>query len=252
MKRIARQTVENYQRFKHNIFWSPEHTLYKICYFPANTQKSIEFLKYIYSLKNVKGLLLPTELLYDEDIYGYELPYISDSIDIESFLKNPEKSLDIKAIIRHLFNFLEEIHKYFIFNDIRNANILIKDDTPIFIDWDLGIPIGATERKTCSYNVFNASWNPILEDITKTFICAISIFYKCNFEQVVIYGGLNSFKNLLISLNTNQEIIECLNQIILAYQKKQSILSCNLTEAFENAKLPSKKEITRIRTKINP
>ena len=252
MKEISREIVENYDHFSHNIFWSPDNSLYKICAFGKNVSQRIEFLKYVSGLENVDGLILPMDLLKDTEIYGYEIPFLSDSVDLDAFLKNPKDDIDKKMIIIRLFQILNDIHKYFIFNDVRNANILIKNNKPYFIDWDSGMYLNSSEIIPSSYNVFkNASKPTLLNDFTKTFMCALSLFFQIDFEFLISYWGLSNLKKFFILANIDKEIINCLSCIILAYEQRQTTINFDFPGMFESINLPSQREIKRIREKIN-
>ena len=251
MKEIERELVKSYPAFGKNIYWSPDNTLYKICSLIPNYQKRIEFLKYIFGIENIPGLLLPTSLLYDIEIFGYEIPYISGSINIDSYLQNPAKDIDINGVITTLFQALDEIHKHFIFGDVRNSNILIKDNKATFIDWDFGIKLGSNDKVFSYYFINLPTFTPtILDDLTKTFICALCLLYHIDFEKFIMYNSLFSLKNILKNSGASKELINCINLIIQAYRKKTNNLTYDFKEIFANITPPSKKEITRIREKI--
>ena len=247
--------VYKLERFRKRLFWSPQHTLYKVCNFESdynNIPSRVEFLQYVASLKNVPNLVLPIDLLKDLDIFGYEIPYVDNSTNINEYLYQEVKDIDIKRVIISLFDSLQEIHKYFIFNDIHNGNILIKDDHVLFVDWDLGIKLDSLEIPPTCYSVYELASKPTqLEDITKALICALCIYYKTDIEIYIESMGIRSLLNFLISINANKEIINCISLIISAYKHNQTTIDFDFSEMFESISLPSKKEVRKIRKRIN-
>ena len=254
MIKIARKEVENYEEYDHNLFWGPQRTLYKICDFSCydDMPSRIAFLKYISSLENIPGLVLPINLLKDSKIFGYEMPYIDGSLNIDELLYYGFKNIDVKKIIASIFANLSEIHKYFIFNDVRNANILIKGDNAVFIDWDLGIELDSLEKPPTCYYFYEYFTSPQkIDDLAKAFISALCLFYHADFEHIIANYGPYDFKQLLISAKINEEIIHCFSEIILAYKQKRSTIDFDFSGLFESINLPSKREIKRISNRIN-
>ena len=251
MKEIDRRIVESYPKFSKDIYWSMDRTLYKICRFDSSAINRINFLKYIYGLDNVPGLNLPLSLLYDDEIYGYEMAYINGSCNIDEYISVSNKDKDVRKIISSIFEVLKEIHKYFIFIDVRNSNILVKDNSAIFIDWDFGIIKGTEDYARSYYRVLTRKYiGTVLEDLVKAFISALSLLYHCDIELFMTTHNLLDLQSLLESINADKEIIHCVKLFTGLYVYDERVKDFDFTNMFLNVNLPTKKEKELIRERI--
>ena len=251
MKEIDRRIVESYPKFSKDIYWSMDRTLYKICRFDSSAINRINFLKYIYGLENVPGLNLPLSLLYDDEIYGYEMAYINGSCNIDEYISVSNKDKDVRKIISSIFEALKEIHKYFIFIDVRNSNILVKDNSAIFIDFDFGIIKGTEDYARFYYGVLTRKYiGTVLEDLVKAFISALSLLYHCDIELFMTTHNLLDLQSLLESINADKEIIHCVKLFTGLYVYDERVKDFDFTNMFLNVNLPTKKEKELIRERI--
>ena len=251
MKEIDRRIVESYPKFSKDIYWSMDRTLYKICRFDSSAINRINFLKYIYGLENIPGLNLPLSLLYDDEIYGYEMAYINGSCNIDEYISVSNKDKDVRKIISSIFEVLKEIHKYFIFIDVRNSNILVKDNSAIFIDFDFGIIKGTEDYARFYYGVLTRKYiGTVLEDLVKAFISALSLLYHCDIELFMTTHNLLDLQSLLESINADKEIIHCVKLFTGLYVYDERVKDFDFTNMFLNVNLPTKKEKELIRERI--
>lgn len=251
MKEIDRRIIETFPKFSKDIYWSMDRTLYKICKFDLSTLNRINFLKYVYGLDNVPGLNLPLSLLYDDEIYGYEMAYINGSCNIDEYISVSNKDKDVRKIISSIFEALKEIHKYFIFIDVRNSNILVKDNSAIFIDFDFGIIQGKEDYARFYYGVLTRKYiGTVLEDLAKAFISALSLLYHCDIEFFMTTHNLLDLQSLLESINADKEIIHCVKLFTGLYVYDERVKDFDFTNMFLNVNLPTKKEKELIRERI--
>ena len=251
MIEIDRRIIETFPKFSKDIYWSMDRTLYKICKFDLSTLNRINFLKYIYGLDNVPGLNLPLSLLYDDEIYGYEMAYINGSCNIDEYISVSNKDKDVRKIISSIFEALKEIHKYFIFIDVRNSNILVKDNSAIFVDWDFGIIKGTEDYARFYYGVLTRKYiGTVLEDLAKAFISALSLLYHCDIELFMTTHNLLDLQSLLESINADKETIHCVKLFTGLYVYDERVKDFDFTNMFLNVNLPTKKEKELIRERI--
>lgn len=251
MKEIDRRIIETFPKFSKDIYWSMDRTLYKICKFDLSTLNRINFLKYVYGLDNVPGLNLPLSLLYDDEIYGYEMAYINGSCNIDEYISVSNKDKDVRKIISSIFEALKEIHKYFIFIDVRNSNILVKDNSAIFIDFDFGIIQGKEDYARFYYRVLTRKYiGTVLEDLVKAFISALSLLYHCDIELFMTTHNLLDLQSLLESIDADNEIIHCVKLFTGLYVYDERVKDFDFTNMFLNVNLPTKKEKELIRERI--
>ena len=251
MIEIDREIIKKYPKYSPGIYEGEDNYLYKICsLFPDEDQRR-NFWKFMNGFKSFPGVLLPIDLLCDQEIYGYKMPFISDAQDISLLVSRDEQDKDVRKIILDIFAILKEIHKYFIFNDIRTSNILIKDDSAIFIDWDLGIIKNSTDKACCYYYTYNTFYiGTIFEDIVKAFISALSLFYHCDLEIFMKNNSIFDLRALLLNARADREIIHTIDIIIDIYLKKRKMEELDVVGLFETIDLPSKREKNRVRKKI--
>ena len=57
--------------------------------------------------------------------------------------------------------------------------------------------------------------------------------------------------NGTVVIKANKEIINCISLIISAYKHNQTTIDFDFSEMFESISLPSKKEVRKIRKRIN-
>ena len=252
MKEIKKGELLGYPEFSESIYWSQENTLYKICKLLPIEHERIEFLKFIYKL-DIPGLIKPLDLLSNEKIYGYEMPYV-DGTTIDKVLAGSTSDIDIIHIIEEMFNILGKIHEHFIYGDIRCSNIMISNNLPLFIDWDSGKPLNSNYWVVSYYNLFIKRRYEAnkLEDIAKLYICALSLLYQIDIELFVMRYGPYALRDFLIESNASSEIINALNILIKAYEGKNNSTNYNFNGMFSNINLPSSKEKELIRARINP
>lgn len=251
MIEIDREIIKKYPKFSPGIYEGEDNDLYKICsLFPDEDQRR-NFWKFMNGFKSFPGVLLPIDLLCDQEIYGYKMPFISDAQDISLLVSRDEQDKDVRKIILDIFAILKEIHKYFIFNDVRTSNILIKDDSAIFIDWDLGIVKDSKDDACCYYYTYNKFYiGTIFEDIVKAFISALSIFYHCDLEIFMKNNSIFDLRALLLNARADREIIHTIDIIIDIYLKKRKMEELDVVGLFETVDLPSKREKNRVRKRI--
>ena len=252
MKEIKKSELLSYPEFSESIYWSQENTLYKICKLLPIEHERIEFLKFIYKL-DIPGLIKPLDLLSNEKIYGYEMPYV-DGTTIDKVLIDSAIDINVIQIIKEMFNILGKIHEHFIYGDIRCSNIMISNNLPLFIDWDSGKPLNSNYWVVSYYNLFIKRRYEAnkLEDIAKLYICALSLFYQAELELFVIRYGPYALREFLIESNSSIEIINALNILIKAYEGKNNSTNYNFNGMFSNINLPSSKEKELIRARLNP
>ena len=252
MKEIKKSELLSYPEFSESIYWSQENTLYKICKLLPVEHERIEFLKFIYKL-DIPGLIKPLDLLSNEKIYGYEMPYV-DGTTVDKVLVASTTDINVIQIIKEMFNILGKIHEHFIYGDIRCSNIMISNNLPLFIDWDSGKPLNSNYWVVSYYNLFIKRRYEAnkLEDIAKLYICALSLFYQADLELFVIRYGPYALREFLIESNSSIEIINALNILIKAYEGKNNSTNYNFNGMFSNVSVPSNKEKELIRSRIYP
>lgn len=252
MKEIKKSELLSYPEFSESIYWSQENTLYKICKLLPIEHERIEFLKFVCQL-NIKGLIKPLDLLSNEKIYGYEMPYV-DGTTIDKVLVDPTTDINVIQIIKEMFNILGKIHEHFIYGDIRCSNIILSNNMPIFIDWDSGKPLNSNYWVVSYYNLFIKRQYGAnkLEDIAKLYICALSLLYQIDIELFVMRYGPYALRDFLTESNVNSEIVNALNILIRVYEEKKDSTNYDFIEMFSNVNVPSNKEKELIRSRIYP
>lgn len=243
MLSIKKEEVEALPQFKNNIYWGPEKTLYKII--RIKERNSDLFYTYVNSLPNIPGLVLPIDLLKDGHIYGYQLPYIPDSQNIDELISSNKENIDVMAIMTSIFEALRNIHKYLILGDIRNTNILIKDDNALFIDWDFGKKLGSTKSLlVCYCIVINHHIIPDskLSDILKTLLSALSVYYTYDFEELFANKDLVDLLEVLLTIEANPNLIYYVKYLIGKAKNNDASIDLQFTDIASFITPPSKKE----------
>lgn len=209
----------------------------------------IEFLCYLNSLSNIEGLLLPTDLLKDEGIYGLAMPEVKNAQNIDEFLTNPKVNIDIKDIIKKLHEYLTNIHNYLVLGDIRNTNILLTEEKPIFID------IEGSKKKDSPYdlNVFyyvkvDGRVMPLnaLSDLFKTFISSLSLIYDISFEKYFVNKDMTILLDLLKKINADISLVYYLDYLINQAKEQQDYANFSLSELIDDITLPTENEKERL------
>ncbi len=252
MLEIKKEEIKKLPEFKHNVYWGPEGTLYKILRL-VPTAKRENFYTYVNSLQNIPGLILPIDLLKDQTIYGYQLPYIEGSQNIDEILKNPYKHMDIIATIKSMFEAIESIIQYLILCDVRGSNILIKDDKAYFIDWDSGKKLSSSELLPICYCVaVNKRIIPDSQicDILKTLLSALSIYYGIDMEEYFANKDLTILLEILKSIKANPNLIYFLDYILEKAKADDTTVDLKFSEIIDFVDLPSPKEKERLVRKL--
>ena len=248
MLEIKETIVKSQPMFKKDLYWQDESTLNKIFRHPDKLDRT-DFYLYISSLKNIPGLILPTHLLKDKDIYGYQLPFIPDAKNIDELLISDLKNNDVLQIIKSMFQAIEEIHQYFIFGDVKNSNILIKDDNAYFIDWDFGKRLDSTEDIFVYYYLFLNKYiipHTKLEDNIKVFISALSLYYGQNLEKCLANNNILVLLEILNYIKANPYLIYYLEHLIDLVKNKEQDTKFKFSELIAYLDLPSSKEKERL------
>lgn len=211
----------------------------------------IEYAKYLNSLDPIEGLLLPIDLIMDEEIYGYAMPYIKNAQNIEDYLCAPRVDVDIMTVIKNMHRILRKIHEYIIIGDIRNTNILITNDSScVFIDIEDG------KRKDCDrnlityYNIFvNKQFVPHnkLIDLLKTFISALSLYYDISLEKYFRKRDLKELLEILQEIKASTNLIYYLEGLINCVMENKDNCDIPFEEIIEFIDLPTEKEKEALR-----
>lgn len=211
----------------------------------------IEYAKYLNSLDPIEGLLLPIDLIMDEEIYGYVMPYIKNAQNIEDYLCAPRVDVDIMKVIKNMHRILRKIHEYIIIGDIRNTNILITNDSScVFIDIEDG------KRKDCDktlityYNIFvNKKFVPHnkLIDLLKTFISALSLYYDTSLEKYFRKRDLKELLEILQEIKASTNLIYYLEGLINCAMENKDDCDIPFEEIIEFIDLPTEKEKETLR-----
>ena len=248
MLEIKETIVKSQPMFKKDLYWQDESTLNKIFRHPDKFDRT-DFYLYISSLKNIPGLILPTHLLKDKDIYGYQLPFIPDAKNIDELLISDLKNNDVLQIIKSMFQAIEEIHQYFIFGDVKNSNILIKDDNAYFIDWDFGKRLDSTEDIFVYYYLFLNKYiipHTKLEDNIKVFISALSLYYGQNLEKCLANNNILVLLEILNYIKASPYLIYYLEHLIDLVKNQEQDTQFKFSELINYLDLPSSKEKERL------
>lgn len=168
---------------------------------------NVDFIKFLRSIPKIPGVALPNHLLVapgfipmlGDKPYGYSMD-LFEGCDVDYFLyyKYWYDTDTIKAI-KAIFSILDNIHKYFIYGDIRNSNILITPSGPVFVDADNGKQIDDDCDAFCHYHVKvdgTTLDSNFISDNLKALICALTVYYGINVEKIYT-TRINDMKYLL-------------------------------------------------------
>lgn len=218
-------------------------------------KKFIEYLSTIH----IPGIILPERLIYDgfsEEFYLYQIPLIKNAVSIREYihyyehLQNGNFPIDIIATIKEIFRLLDELHKYFIWNDVHNSNFLLTTNRAYLIDFDNSIFLGEEAPEYSAYYDINISStninNNIIVDTIKTLISMLSLYYHIDFENAFRSNDITVLLKILEKAEAHPSFIKYLDYLINAEIKGEStikpfsLFSTDLT-------LPSEEELKRIR-----
>lgn len=244
MLEIKKQEIEILPQFKPSLYWGPNDTLYKIMRTNSKENRDDYYL-YVSSLTDVEGLVLPIDLIKEDNIYGYQLPYIAKSQNIDEFIKHPPKNVDRMAIIKSIFKALESINTHLVLGDIRNTNILIKGNDALFIDWDFGKRESSKEiLLVCYCLAINKKLLPDskLGDIFKSLLSALCIYYGIDLERYFANKDLIDLLKILKKIKANPNLIYYFEYLIEKFMEKSDTIDLSFTEIVDYIDPPSTKE----------
>lgn len=248
MLEIKKEEIESLPQFKPSIYWGPGNTLYKVIRSNYHENRDDYYL-YVSNLEDIEGLVLPIDLIKEDKIYGYQLPYIEGSKNIDEFVKNPTKDADIMAIIKSIFKALENINVHLVLGDVRNTNILVKGNEATFIDWDYGKKKHSKETLLVCYCLaINKRIIPDskLSDIFKTLLSALSIYYGIDMEKYFANKDLTDLLEILKSINANPNLIYYFEYLIEKFMEQSDEIDLNFSEVADYIESPSSKEKERL------
>lgn len=248
MLHIKKEHIKSLPKYKKDLYWGPNNTLYKVFRIPSNSTRD-EYYLYINKLKNISGLVLPLDLIKDGNIFGYQLSYIPNSNNINEIIQKKDNNLDIIKTIKSIFLALENIHKHFIIGDIKNSNILIKNNIAYFIDWDMGKKLDSEENLLVDYRMVfekHLIMDNKIHDIIKAFICALSLYYEINLERYFANRDLTELLTVLQAIKTNHNFICFLEYLIYNIKKQNDQIDLKFSQIIDYVDLPTKLEKERL------
>lgn len=202
---------------KHDFIRIKDGTLYKEI---SNLTSDPEFIKYLSTL-SIPGVILPKELIYypNKALFGYTMPYISNSLNIEEFMRYKEfLEIDIVKTITTIFHIVEEIHKHFIISDIHNKNFLLTKDKPYIIDCDNGFKFdGIPKDYSILYNIIIDSkvlYTSVLSDNFKTLISMLCFYYRHDFEGDCLNNDIINIFEYLIKVHPSSPFIKYFDYLL--------------------------------------
>lgn len=240
------------------IYCSPDGKLYKYCRETrCESYHRKEFFNYIKSLPDIPGLLKPIDLLCDKTtgilpyIYGYSMLQVEgDNIDklLSQKLINDD-NYDKKELIKKLTSVLRNINEYFIFSDVRNANILINGNDLTYIDWDIGRKFDDPDLIPPLYGLKCANESlkeTRLTDTIKGFICALSLYYGYPIENMMYGMNVRVLKDFLEEIKANYYLINYVDYLNECAKNGREYANLFFDDFVDYIDLPSKKEIKRL------
>lgn len=248
MLKIKKEKIESLPQFKPSIYWGPNDTLYKIIRTNQRENRDDYYL-YVSNLSCIDGLVLPIDLIKDDKIYGYQLPYIAGSKNVSEFIRRPNKDADTMTIIKNIFKALENINHHLILGDVRNSNILIKGSEVSFIDWDYGKQISSKETLLVCYCLaINKKIIPDskLSDTFKSLLSALSIYYGIDMEKFFSNKDLTKLLEILKSINANPNLLYYFEYLIEKFTDYNDEIELNFSDVVDYIKPPSNKEKERL------
>lgn len=249
MLQIKKNKVEALPKFKRGIYWAPDNTLYKIIK-AYDAKPRDNFYIYVNGLRNINGLLLPIDLLKDDSIYGYQLPFIHDSKNIDEIVnRNDNIELDVIEIMKSIFAALQEINKHLVLGDVRNTNILIKDNHALFIDWENGKRLNSSKSLlVCYCIVVNKHIVPDskIGDTLKALLSALSIYYDMDMEGFFANRDLNELLEILQYIKTNPTLLYYVEYLIDKAKCQDDTIDLQFSDLVSYIMPPSTKEKGRL------
>ena len=248
MLNLKKEEIESLPQFKRGLYWGPNNTLYKIIRTNEKDNRD-DFYLYVNSLKNIKGLVLPIDLIKDEHIYGYQLPYIPDSKNIDELLKRKSSQLYTIAIMKSIFEAIREINNHLVLGDVRNTNILIHNNTALFIDWDFGKKTTSKKNLLVCYCIaINKHIVPDskLSDILKVLLSALSIYYNIDMEKYFSNKDLLDLFKILKYIKANPALLYYIEYLIEKAKCQDDKLDLQFSDIADYIEPPSSKEIKRL------
>lgn len=248
MLSLKKEEVESLPQFKSNLYWGPDDTLYKVIRLNDRENRDDYYL-YVNSLKNIPGLVLPIDLIKDDHIYGYQLPYIADSHNIDELIAQDTSNLDIIQIITSIFEALNSINKHLVLGDVRNTNILIRNNEAFFIDWDFGKKVNSQKTLlVCYCIVINKHIIPDskLSDMLKALLSALSIYYGIDMEKQFSNKDPIELLNILEYIKANPNLIDYVKYLIEKAKNQDNKIDLQFSEVAKHIEPPSKQEKERL------
>ena len=248
MLNLKKEEVESLPQFKRGLYWGPDDTLYKVIRI-SDRENRDDYYLYVNSLKNVSGLVLPMDLIKDEHIYGYQLPYIPDSKNVDELLQEENNQLDVIAIMKSIFESLRGINEHLILGDVRNTNILIRNNEAFFIDWDFNKKINSKKTLLVCYCIdINKHIIPDskLSDILKALLSALSIYYNIDIEDFFSNKDLIELFEILKNIKANPALLYYIEYLIEKAKCQDDNLDLQFSDIAEYITPPSSKEKERL------
>lgn len=248
MLKIKKEEIESLPQFKPSIYWGPDNTLYKVIRKNTNENRD-DFYLYVSSIQDTPGLVLPIDLIKDDNIYGYQLPFIENSQNVDEFIRKPKANTDILEVMKSIFTALEQINTHIILGDVRNTNILIKDNGAFFIDWDYGKKISSKETLLVCYCLALEKTlipDSKLSDIFKALLSALSIYYGIDLEKYFANKDILNLLEALKTIKSNPILIYYIEYLIEKARMQDENIDLKFQEVVDYLELPSQKEKERL------
>lgn len=236
--------------YSSNLKFADENTLYK-AFRQSMFDWQIDFVKYLNEMPPIEGLLLPIDLIIDEEIYGYAMPYIKNAQNIEDYLCSPKIDVDIIQTIKNMYRILRKIHEYIIIGDIRNTNILITSESScVFIDVEDGKKVDSNKNLITYYNIFvNKQFisNNKLNDLLKTFMSALSLYYDISLEKYFRKRDICELLEILKVIKASSNLTYYLECLINNAMNKKDDCDIPFEEIIEFIDMPTESEKEKLR-----
>lgn len=248
MLNLKKEEVESLPQFKRGLYWGPDDTLYKVIRINDKENRD-DFYLYVSNLKDVPGLVLPIDLIKDEHIYGYQIPYIPDSKNVDELIQEENPQLDIIAIMKSIFASLKGINEHLVLGDVRNTNILIQNNEALFIDWDFGKKVNSKECLfVCYCIIVNKHIVPDskLSDILKALLSALSIYYGIDMEEFFSNKDLVELFDILKTIKANPALLYYIEYLIEKAKCQDDNLDLQFSDVADYIDRPSSKEKERL------
>ena len=139
------------------------------------------------------------------------------------------KTFDFMAFVKHLMEAGSLLNLFgIVHRDIHNGNILIKDDVPRIIDYNLSIIV--TDNKIVpkhTYNILSSQEPP-----DSTLVNGVSLGYKPDtiIESIILHKPI--IKQIVNILDVSRD--DMINSLQVFYYKHKNVKASNNTEWFNN------------------